>query len=122
MQGQGILASQSFSRWRLGVFLTGAAITVVLYQMAWFHAGNAILLMFLIGFFTISWFHQRLKSRLRRLRLWIALKKHNLARLQLDWPNIPATGHQAPDHHPFALDLDLTGPHSLLALVDTTFS
>lgn len=121
-QAQGALASRQFSRWRMGVFLTGSAITIGLYQQAWFHAGNLFLLIFLMGFLTISWFHQRLKFRLRRLRLWREIKKHNLARLQLDWQNMPVTEHLTPAHHPFALDLDLTGPHSLLALVDTTFS
>ena len=122
MQARGHLASRNFSRWRMGVFLAGAGISTALYQQAWFHAGNGLLLIFLIGFLTISWFHQRLKSRLRRLALWMEIKKHNLARLQLNWPNIPANDHNTPGHHPFALDLDLTGPHSLLALIDTTFS
>lgn len=122
MQAQGALASRQFSRWRMGTFLTGAAITIGAYQLAWFHTGNGLLLLFLIGFLTISWFHQRLKSRLHRLQLWMEIKKDNLARLQLDWPHISANEHKAPEHHPFAIDLDLTGPHSLLALIDTTFS
>jgi len=122
MQAQGNLASRNFSRWRMGVFLAGAGISFGLYQQAWFHAGNGILLVFLIGFLTISWFHQRLKSRLRRLGLWMEIKKNNLARLQLDWPNIPANDHSTPGYHPFAVDLDLAGTHSLLALIDTTFS
>ena len=122
MQAHGALTSRNFSRWRLGVFLAGAALSIGLYQLAWFHTGNALLLLFLLGFLTISWFHQRLKSRLRRLRLWMEIKTDNLARLQLDWPHIPATHHPTPEHHHFAVDLDLTGTHSLLTLVDTTFS
>lgn len=122
MQAKGALASRRFSRWRMGVFLAGAWLSIGLYQQAWFHAGNGVLFLFLIGFLTISWFHQRLKSRLRRLGLWKEIKNHNLARLQLDWSHIPSNDHPAPGHHPFAIDLDLTGPHSLLALVDTTFS
>lgn len=122
MEAQGVLASQRFSRWRMGVFLAGAAMASGLYQLAWFHTGNGLLLLFLIGFLTISWFHQRLKSRLRRLHLWMEIKNNNLARLQLDWPHMATSDHHPPGHHPFALDLDLTGPHSLLALVDTTFS
>ena len=122
MQAQGALVSRRFSRWRMGVFLAGAGLSTGLYQQAWFQTGNGLLLLFLIGFLTISWFHQRLKSRLHRLDLWKEIKNHNLARLQLDWPRIPPNEHQAPSHHPFAIDLDLIGPHSLLALVDTTFS
>jgi len=119
---QGNLVSQRFSRYRLGIFLLGAAACIGLYQHAWFHSGNLVLLIALTVFLTTTWFHQRLKSRLRRLDLWMTIKKDLLARLQLDWPNIHSPSHQAPTHHPFALDLDLTGPHSLLTLLDTTFS
>ena len=122
LTAQGNTASQRFSRWRLGIFLMGAVSCVALYQHAWFHSGNIILLIFLVIFLTTTWFHQQLKSRLRRLDLWRTIKKDLLARLQLDWPNICGSTHEAPPHHPYALDLDLTGPHSLLTLLDTTFS
>ena len=100
----------------------GAAACIGLYQHAWFHSGNIVLLIFLVIFLTTTWFHQRLKSRLHRLDLWMAIKQDLLARLQLDWSNMNVQTHQAPPHHPYALDLDLAGPHSLLALLDTTFS
>ena len=122
LRTKGNLASQRFSRWRLGIFLLGAVICVGLYQHAWFHSGNILLVIFLAIFFTTTWFHQRLKSRLHRLDLWLAIKKDLLARLQLDWPNMSAQTHRPPSHHPYALDLDVTGPHSLLTLLDTTFS
>ena len=122
LTAQGNGASQRFSRWRLAIFLLGALTCVGLYQHAWFHSGNIALFLFLCIFSTTSWFHQRLKSRIRRLALWIDIKKDLLARLQLDWPNMQIQTHHPPPHHPFALDLDLTGPHSLLALLDTTFS
>ena len=122
LAAQGSAASQGFSRWRLSIFLMGAVTCVALYQHAWFHSGNIVLLIFLAGFLTTTWFHQRLKFRLHRLDLWMAIKKDLLARLQLDWPNMHVQTHHPPPHHPYALDLDLTGPHSLLALLDTTFS
>ena len=122
LAAQGKAASQRFSRWRLGIFLMGAVTCVALYQHAWFHSGNIALLIFLAGFLTTTWFHQRLKFRLHRLDLWMAIKNDLLARLQLDWPNMHAQTHHPPPHHHYALDLDLTGPHSLLALLDTTFS
>ena len=119
---QGKSASQRFSRWRLSIFLLGAAACIGLYQHAWFHSGNIALLVFLVIFLTTTWFHQRLKSRLHRLDLWMSIKQDLLARLQLDWTNMNVRTHLAPPHHPYALDLDLTGSHSLLALLDTTFS
>jgi hypothetical protein len=122
LAAKGNAASQRFSRWRVSIFLMGAVTCVALYQHAWFHSGNIVLLIFLAGFLTTTWFHQRLKSRLHRLGLWMGIKKDLLARLQLDWPNMHVQTHHPPPHHPYALDLDLTGPHSLLALLDTTFS
>ncbi len=122
LMAQGNATSHRFSQWRLVIFLIGAAICVGLYQHAWFHAGNIVLLLFLVIFLSTTWFHQRLKSQLRRLALWLTIKKDLLARLQLDWLNIQAQTHFSPPNHPYALDLDLTGPHSLLALLDTTFS
>ena len=118
----GLRASRNFSRWRLSVFLVGTALCLGLYQLAWFHVGNLMVMAFLAGFLTISLFHQRLKSRLRRLDLWILLKRDNLSRLRLDWSQIPPNLHALPPHHPYGIDLDLSGPHSLLTLVDTTFS
>jgi MutS-like protein len=122
LAAEGNAASQRFSRWRLSIFLMGTVTCVALYQHAWFHSGNIVLLIFLSGFLTTTWFHQRLKSRLHRLVLWMAIKQDLLARLQLDWPHMHAQTHQPPPQHPYALDLDLTGPHSLLSLLDTTFS
>ncbi|MDH5426646.1 MAG: MutS family DNA mismatch repair protein [Nitrospirota bacterium] len=122
LTSQANTASQRFSRWRLGIFLLGALTCIGFYQHAWFHSGNIALVLFLGIFLTTTWLHQRLKTRLRRLDLWLVIKKDLLARLQLDWPNMQIQAHHPPPNHPFALDLDLTGPHSLLALLDTTFS
>ncbi len=120
---QGKTASQRFSRWRLIIFLIGAAVCIGFYQYAWFHSGNITLFIFLAIFLTTTWFHQQLKFRLHRLDFWIRIKKDLLARLQLNWPKMMYLHtHQSPPHHPYALDLDLTGPHSLLSLLDTTFS
>ncbi|MEE8126225.1 MAG: hypothetical protein V3T42_10460, partial [Nitrospirales bacterium] len=59
MEAQGTTASRCFSRWRVGIFLTGAVTCVGFYQHAWFHTGNLALIIFLTIFLTITWFHQR---------------------------------------------------------------
>ncbi len=114
--------SQLYTKWRLGIFATGSLVVIGLYQNAWFHTGNALLFVFLVGFLTVSYFHQRLKFRIARLHQWHDLKSDQLARLRLDWKSFPSSTLSPPEHHPFALDLDLTGPHSLFTLLDTTFS
>ena len=115
-------SSSAFTRWRLSLFIVGAICTVALYKMGWYQAGNGALTAFVGLFLIVAGYHNRLESRLHRLRLWKQIKLVHLARLRLDWNHIPARPSSAPEHHPYAKDLDLVGPHSLLHLLDTTVS
>ncbi len=88
----------------------------------------------LVGLFTVLFtvtvvYHSRLKGRIRRIEHWRAIKETHLARLRLDWRSIPPIPPGPPDreaavseHHPYADDLDILGPYSLLRLLDTTVS
>ena len=115
-------SSSALTRWRLVLFIVGAICTVALYKMGWYQAGNGALIAFVALFLIVAAYHNRLESRLHRLRLWKQIKLVHLARLRLDWSHIPARPSSAPEHHPYAKDLDLVGPHSLLHLLDTTVS
>lgn len=115
-------SSAAFTRWRLIIFVVGAICTIALYKMEWYQAGNGALVAFAVLFFTVAAYHNRLESRLHRLRLWKHIKLVHLARLRLDWHHIPARPWSAPEQHPYAKDLDLVGPHSLLHLLDNTVS
>jgi hypothetical protein len=115
-------ASSALTRWRLVLFIVGAICTVGLYKMGWYQIGNGALLAFVALFFIVALYHNRLESRLHRLRLWKQIKLVHLARLRLDWPHIPPRTSSAPEQHPYAKDLDLVGHHSLLHLLDTTVS
>jgi hypothetical protein len=115
-------SSSTITRWRLIIFIIGAICTVALYKMEWYQAGNGALAVFVALFMTVAVYHNRLESRLHRLRLWKQIKSVHLARLSLDWDHIPARSFNAPDQHPYAKDIDLVGPHSLLHLLDTTVS
>jgi hypothetical protein len=119
---QGRATSDRFSRWRLIIFLTGAFCTVGAYQLRWYHTGNASLAAFLLTFIVVARYHNRLENRMHRLREWIAIKRRHLARLSLDWEHLPTRSPALPGGHPFAYDLDLDGPASLLRLIDTTVS
>ena len=114
--------SSTFTRWRLILFIVGAICTVALYKMGWYQAGNGALAAFIALFLIVAGYHNRLESRLHRLRLWKQIKLVHQARLRLDWQHIPARPASAPEQHPYAKDLDLVGPHSLLHLLDTTVS
>jgi hypothetical protein len=115
-------ASARFTRWRLFVFASGLIGCVVLYRLGWYQTGNSALLFFLTLFTTVAWYHNRLEDRMHRLHRWQALKSAHLARLQLDWRNIPPRTWSDVEPHSYARDLDLLGPHSLLHLIDTTVS
>ena len=116
------LISNRFSRWRLALFLIGLVATIIPYHLGWFHTGNAVLLGFVGLFFVVAGYHTRLEDRMQRLRHWRAIKSTNLARRQLDWNGIPAPDVPAQEAHAYAPDLDLLGPRSLFALLNTTLS
>ena len=114
--------SARFTRWRLAIFLVGAAASVTLFQQQWYQFGNITLAGFLVLFFIVARYHSKLEDRIQRLRAWRRIKATHLARIRLDWTGIPARATPALEQHPYAVDLDLVGPHSLLALLDTTNS
>ena len=112
--------SAFFSRWRLALFLVGAAASVMAYKQALYHLGNGLLGLFTLIFLIVARYHTRLEDRLHQLRNWRCIKRAHLARLALDWPAIPARLVPTPEGHPYAKDLDITGPHALLHLLNTT--
>ncbi|MBM4123526.1 MAG: hypothetical protein FJ246_01000 [Nitrospira sp.] len=122
LQERSRLASAKISRWRLAIFVTGALCAVGPYKLGWYHLGNAALGFFALIFLLVARYHNRLEDRMHRLNLWAQLKRTNLARLTLDWKAIPDRPVETPASHPYAADLDITGRHSLLQLLDRTVS
>jgi hypothetical protein len=114
--------SARFTRWRLVIFITGVVAAVIPFKLGWYHRGNAALGLFILIFLAVARYHSRLEDRMHRLRLWQAIKRRHLARLTLDWQTLPTRPASVPDRHAYAADLDITGPHSLLRLLDTTIS
>jgi hypothetical protein len=114
--------SGQFTRWRLAIFLAGAVASVTLFQQRWFQLGNGTLVAFLTLFSVVARYHSKLEDRMQRLRLWRRIKTTHVARLRLDWTAIPTRVTPFREQHPYAVDLDLVGPHSLLGLLDTTNS
>jgi hypothetical protein len=119
---RGTKASARITRWRLVLFLVGLACTVTLYKLDRFSAGNGALVLFIVLFVAVAAYHNRLESRIHRLRVWKTIKTAHLARMRLDWAAIPLRAAEPPVSHLYARDLDLLGPHSLMHLVDTSVS
>ena len=119
---QGTSTSATFTRWRLAIFLIGLVSTVTLYKLDRYHSGNLALAIFLAIFIAVAAYHNRVETGIHRLRQWKQIKLAHLARIALDWAAIPPRPGEAPKFHPYAIDLDLFGAHSLTHLLDTTVS
>lgn len=77
----------------------------------------------LVAFVVLVVWHRRLRRRLAMARTMAAIQEEALARLARRWEAIPAPpAITAAQEHPYASDLDILGPASLLHLVNTTTS
>lgn len=107
---------------RLGIVLATLAIAILLAfvwnsNAAWIAAALGFVL-----FVVVAYYHSRLDHWIETLTLWRALKADRLARLTLDWDNLPPPRPLELHDRSLALDLDLTGYRSLHQLLDTTIS
>jgi hypothetical protein len=110
-----------FSWYRLAVFLTGLA--VVWLSAAYLGAASTrwIILIAVLSFASVVLLHRRLDHWRARLSTWTEARAQDLARLRLDWEQIPQPVMQrAPS--PLEIDLDLSGSHSLHHLIDQCIS
>lgn len=114
--------SNRFSRWRMVIFIAGVLASVAAFNLEWYNVGNALVALFVLTFLTVASYHSRLENRMHRLRIWRKIKTAHLARLRLDWGQIPTCASPSVEAHPYASDLDLIGSHSLFTLLNTTLS
>ena len=119
---RGRRVSERFTHWRFATFAVGLPISIALHKWSGSQLGNGALAAFFILFLILAWHHNKLEDRLHRLRRWRRLKQAQVARIRLDWADIPLRPTTVPERHGYARDLDLAGPHSLLHLIDRTLS
>ncbi len=108
---------------RVAIFFTGALLSM----LAYFIVGWWLLLIGLVVTLTIfsvvAYFHARINRSITRHKIWMQIKSTHVARMKLDWGDIPvAQSSEPPMDHPFAVDLDITGKHSLHRLINTAIS
>ncbi len=76
---------------------------------------------FLFGFSRLIKIHNQVEQSKEEFEIWKSIREGHLARQQLNWQIIPKrTTTSNYEDHPFANDLDITGNHSLLQLIDTS--
>ncbi len=111
--------SNRLSQLRLVLFLlAGAFLVSVFLTTSWI--SGALGFLFLAGFAAAVARHRRVERAVKRFADWRAIKQTHLARLRLDWAQMPPAQPVPPQfEHPFALDLDLIGGRSIHQWLDT---
>ena len=114
----------NFYSWvRVGIFFAGVLLSI----LAWFLIGwwpALIGIVITAVLFAIAAHYQRqIERSITRHKIWLQIQFAQIARIKLDWgsiPVVPPSDTQA--EHPFETDLDITGRHSLLRLLNTATS
>jgi MutS domain V len=108
---------------RVGIFFSGALLSVLAYILVGWWLLITCAAVTLVVFSIAVYFHQRLNRSITRHRILMHIKMTQVARIRLDWEHIPPPRfNDASQEHPFEIDLDITGRHSLHQLLDTASS
>jgi ABC-type multidrug transport system fused ATPase/permease subunit len=114
--------SEKFSSVRLIVFATGVVLSITGYIISK-EIGWILTILSLIGFGITVHLHNILIQGIRKTFTYKKIKEENLARMNVDWNNIPdPINNNPPSEMSAERDLDLTGKYSLHNLLDTAVS
>lgn len=114
---------QKLSWTRLGIVLCGFVVALITNITLGNLAATGVLGVMMLSFVIAAKYHNRIETSLQNHRNAHRIYKAHLARLQLDWAQIPLLHQNSADpNHPFENDLNLSGEQSLLHLIDTTQS
>jgi ABC-type multidrug transport system fused ATPase/permease subunit len=114
--------SNAYSWIRLAIFLSGLAISILVFLLfkGWWFLISGVSCIALYS--SAAHFHRQIERSITRHTIWSQIKSTQIARIRLDWDRLPPVPSGAPAGHPFALDLDITGEHSLHRLINTAVS
>jgi hypothetical protein len=117
------LKSKKLASTRLIVFFTSLILFFYFYITGLESGYWSILGTFVFSFGILTGFQNKIDGAILKNNLWIKIKELNLARLNIDWKNIPNNNKDNYDEqHPFQKDLDIIGNNSLIHLIDNTTS
>ena len=103
------------------ILLSGIILFFVSYFYLPIHFVIGIAVLFMVTFGILSMFHNNIDRGIRKQRIWIDIKLTNLARIKIDWKNLPV--HKIikkNSSHPFQSDLNISGEYSLHRLTDAS--
>ena len=114
----------NFYSWvRVGIFFAGVLLSVLAWVLVgwWPALVGAVITMAL--FAVAAHYHRQIDRSTTRHKIWLQIQFAQIARIKLDWGSIPVVPlSEAQPDHPFETDLDITGKHSLLRLLNTATS
>jgi hypothetical protein len=114
--------SNKFSSYRLMVFIAGAALSIAAYFVS-LVTGWIVTFISLAAFSTVVHFHNKLLEGIKKFHFYLNIKEENLARMKVDWNNIPdPIVNSPPAEMTTEKDLDLLGKNSLHNLMDVAVS
>jgi len=115
--------SNRYSWARVALFFSGIALTIIasIAKLWWLAVVFALLA--IVVFSAVAYFQGKIDRSIVRHKVWSSLKGTHLARMRLDWENIPVVrATSLLTGHPFESDLDITGERSLHRLLNTAVS
>ena len=106
---------------RRALFVAGPLLALFAGQYAERSTALAVLGLFVVIFVLVTLYHNRVRESIARNGLMLNIKNVQVARLDLDWAQLPHTDQPPPEaNHPFEADIDVTGEKSLHRLLDTS--
>ncbi len=111
-----------FSWARLIIFIAGVVVSFGLFTVSLLAGWLSVIVFIAVFSFVVSQ-HRTVRRTITQFQTWQAIKRTNIARLEVDWAKLPSALPPLADYdHPFQNDLDLTGERSLHHLLDTAVS
>ncbi len=115
--------SQRYTRSRWAVVFGGILAAWLSARFLGAGFGWVVVAVSVIAFVVVASYHNRVKASMLRYLLWSRIKIIHVARMIRKWRHIPRPPEEpSQNEHPYATDLNLTGPYSVLQLLDTTMS
>ena len=108
---------------RVAIFFAGLLLSILAYLLVGWWLLLIGIVITLTTFSIVAYFHRRIDKSSTRHKIWIQIKATQVARIRLDWSDIPPLRPVEPQtDHPFEIDLDITGKCSLHQLLNTAVS
>lgn len=113
--------SQKYWTIRRAVGVGGAVLALGFCKLSGGAVGVVLAVAFVIVFASVAFYHRRIQDGLARNALLVMIKQTQIARLKIDWDQLPgqSEAQAITPGHPFETDLDITGERSLHRLLDT---